>query len=57
MGMEAVFAVIGGWMFLNEMLSFRGFVGAGLMLVGMIVSQLWGQKKNKHNMVAPSSTK
>ncbi|MCK5396730.1 MAG: DMT family transporter, partial [Thermoplasmata archaeon] len=42
MGMEAVFAVIGGWMFLNEMLSFRGFIGCGLMLAGMIVSQLWG---------------
>ncbi|MCK5309057.1 MAG: DMT family transporter, partial [Thermoplasmata archaeon] len=45
MGMEAVFAVIGGWMFLNEMLSFRGFIGCGLMLAGMIVSQLWGIKK------------
>lgn len=47
MGMEAVFAVLGGWMFLNEMLSFRGFVGAGLMLAGMIVSQLWGLEKRK----------
>ncbi len=47
MGMEAVFAVIGGWMFLNEMLSFRGFVGAGLMLTGMIISQLWGLEKKK----------
>jgi len=45
MGMEAVFAVIGGWLFLNEMLSFRGFIGCGLMLAGMIISQLWGQKK------------
>ena len=47
MGMEAVFAVIGGWMFLNEVLSFRGFVGAGLMLAGMIISQLWGMKIRK----------
>ena len=47
MGMEAVFAVIGGWMFLNEMLSFRGFIGCGLMLAGMIISQLWGLKRRK----------
>ena len=47
MGMEAVFAVIGGWMFLNEMLSFRGFIGCGLMLAGMIISQLWGMKREK----------
>ncbi|MCK5398282.1 MAG: DMT family transporter [Thermoplasmata archaeon] len=47
MGMEAVFAVIGGWMFLNEMLSFRGFIGCGLMLAGMIISQLWGMKRKR----------
>jgi drug/metabolite transporter (DMT)-like permease len=37
---EAVFAVIGGWLILGEMLSTRGIVGCGLMLVGMLVSQL-----------------
>lgn len=47
MGMEAVFAVIGGWLFLNELLSFRGLLGAGLMLAGMMVSQLWGRKNRK----------
>ena len=47
MGMEAVFAVIGGWMFLNEMLSMRGFIGCSLMLAGMIISQLWGHEKKK----------
>ncbi len=53
MGMEAVFAVIGGWMFLNEMLSFRGFVGAGLMLAGMIISQLWGLEKKHRKRKRP----
>jgi len=48
MGMEAVFAVMGGWLFLNEMLSFRGYIGCCLMLAGMIISQLWGQKKKTH---------
>lgn len=47
MGMEAVFAVLGGWLFLNEMLSFRGFLGCSLMLAGMLVSQLWGQRKRR----------
>ena len=38
MGMESVFAVLGGWLFLSEMLSFRGFLGCCLMLAGMLVS-------------------
>ncbi len=37
---EAVFAVIGGWLILGEMLSTRGIIGCGLMLTGMLVSQL-----------------
>ena len=45
MSMEAVFAAIGGWLLLNEILSMRGFVGCGLMLGGMLISQLWGKIK------------
>lgn len=42
LSLEAVFAAIGGWMMLGEQLTTRGLTGCGLMLVGMLVSQLWG---------------
>jgi drug/metabolite transporter (DMT)-like permease len=41
MSLEAVFAVIGGWMILNESIPLRGLFGCGMMLIGMIVSQLY----------------
>jgi drug/metabolite transporter (DMT)-like permease len=41
LSLEAVFAVVGGWLFLDEVLSPRGLFGCGLMLGGMIFSQLW----------------
>ena len=43
MSLEAVFAAIGGWLLLNEILSMRGLMGCGLMLCGMLLSQLWGK--------------
>lgn len=45
MSLEAVFAVWGGWWILDEGLSLRGLVGCGLMLAGMLMSQLWALKK------------
>ena len=39
LSLEAVFAVIGGWMVLGETLAFRGLVGCFLMLTGMLLSQ------------------
>lgn len=42
LSMEAVFAAIGGWLILDEIISARGLFGCGLMLVGMLLSQLWG---------------
>jgi drug/metabolite transporter (DMT)-like permease len=45
MSMEAVFAAIGGWLLLNEMLNMRGMLGCGLMLGGMLISQLWSQQR------------
>ena len=45
MSLEAVFAAIGGWLLLNEILSMRGLLGCGLMLCGMLLSQLWGKIK------------
>ena len=45
MSLEAVFAALGGWLLLNELLSMRGLFGCGLMLGGMLISQLWGKVK------------
>ena len=40
LSLEAVFAAVAGWLFLNESLSLRGFIGCSLMLCGMLVAQL-----------------
>jgi drug/metabolite transporter (DMT)-like permease len=40
LSLEAVFAVIGGWLILSENLSPRSGLGCALMLAGMILSQL-----------------
>jgi drug/metabolite transporter (DMT)-like permease len=42
LSMEAVFAAIGGWWLLGEILTPRATLGCALMLCGMLVSQLWG---------------
>jgi drug/metabolite transporter (DMT)-like permease len=41
MSLEAVFAALGGWLFLGEVLTPRAMTGCALMLCGMLVSQLW----------------
>jgi drug/metabolite transporter (DMT)-like permease len=40
LSLEAVFAAVGGWLLLGELLSLRALIGCGLMLVGMVISQL-----------------
>ncbi|WP_227519846.1 DMT family transporter [Mangrovitalea sediminis] len=40
LSLESMFAVIGGWLFLNETLPFKGLLGCGLMLTGMLVAQM-----------------
>ena len=40
LSLEAVFAAIGGWLLLGEVLSARGLAGCVLMLVGMLLSQI-----------------
>ncbi|MCL6270699.1 DMT family transporter [Sansalvadorimonas sp. 2012CJ34-2] len=40
LSLETVFAVIAGYLFLNETLSGKALIGCALMLIGMIVSQL-----------------
>jgi drug/metabolite transporter (DMT)-like permease len=42
MSLEAVFAALGGWLILGEIMTHRGLFGCGLMLTGMLISQLWG---------------
>lgn len=41
MSLEAVFAAVGGWLLLGEVFTPRELFGCGLMLTGMLVSQLW----------------
>jgi len=53
MSLEGVFAAIGGWWLLGEILSLRGLFGCALMLGGMIVSELsvfFGQRKGRPKM-------
>ncbi len=38
--MEGAFAVLGGWLLLNEVLTMRALTGCGLMMAGMVVSQI-----------------
>ncbi len=45
MSLESVFAVLGGWIILGEVLSPRGLLGSLLMLTGMILSQIAMVKK------------
>lgn len=40
LSLEAVFAVLGGWIVLSESMAARGLVGCALMLTGMVVAQL-----------------
>lgn len=51
MSLETVFAVIGGWLFLAEILSTRAFIGCGLMLAGMLISQLWGSSSKSKKQI------
>ena len=46
LSMEAVFAAIGGAWLLHERLPARGYVGSGLMLLGMLIAQSENLKKN-----------
>lgn len=47
LSLEAVFAAVGGWLILSEMLSPRELLGCLLMLSGMIFSQLFRLRKRK----------
>ena len=47
MSLEAVFALIGGLLILDETIPLRGLIGCALMLTGMLISQLYTLMKNK----------
>ena len=47
MSLEAVFAVIGGWLILSESIPLRGLIGCAFMLAGMILSQINFGKKTE----------
>lgn len=47
LSLETVFAVFGGWVILGERLSVRELTGCGLMLAGMILSQLYLSSRRK----------
>ena len=40
LSLETVFAALGGWLLLHEEMPVRGLVGCGLMLAGMLISQV-----------------
>jgi len=53
LSLEAVFAVLGGLVVLGEVLPLRGLAGCGLMLVGMIISQIEPRRRPAQNVVNP----
>ena len=46
LSLEAVFAVIGGWLLLSEALTARALFGCGLMMAGIVISQLFGRPED-----------
>lgn len=53
LSLESVFAAIGGVWLLNESLSGRAWLGCGLMLSGMLVSQVhWPEKNTSSSALA-----
>lgn len=49
LSLETVFAALGGWLILDEVLSWRGIAGCGLMLAGMLLSQLSALRSRKES--------
>ncbi|MEW6263927.1 MAG: DMT family transporter [Thermodesulfobacteriota bacterium] len=45
MSLESVFAAVSGWIILAETMSPRGLGGAGLMLAGALIAQLWPRRR------------
>lgn len=56
LSLEAVFAAIGGWLMLGEVLSARGITGCGLMLAGMLLSQMGPMLLRKKHATSGAAT-
>ena len=54
MSAESVFAVVFGWLLLNEMLTLPELLGCLLMLTAMILAQLFGQVTETPRMIGQS---
>ena len=52
LSLESVFAAVGGWLMLNEILSARALTGCVLMFSGMLLSQLWGLINRRRRITA-----
>jgi len=52
LSLEAVVAAVGGWLLLGEIFTPRGYVGCGLMLTGMLLSQLWEHTRSGFQTVS-----
>ncbi|MBL8250685.1 MAG: DMT family transporter [Candidatus Competibacter sp.] len=55
LSLETVFAVLGGWLLLDETLSDRGLLGCGLMFAGMLLSQLAAVRVSSGGSLAAST--
>jgi drug/metabolite transporter (DMT)-like permease len=59
MSLEAMFGAFGGWLILNEQMSTRALVGAGLMMTGILLAQIPPRGAREREMVplpeAPST--
>ena len=51
MSLESVFAVLGGWLFLQERLSVRELSGCGIIMIAIILSQIPFPVRKKQNPV------
>lgn len=51
LSLESLFAALGGWMILNEIMSTRSITGCALMMAGMLISQLLRNGKRKVSAV------
>ena len=48
MSLESVFGVLGGWLFLHEILSWRELAGCGIILAAVIIAQMPARKSGKN---------
>lgn len=51
LSLESVFAVFGGWLLLNEVVTIKTLIGSGLMLTGMLAAQIQRLKTEKSKIL------